>query len=430
MIADIIIKAAGMEQEEDKPYKPRPSNAGPERCIRQMVYHAANAPKDNRRGDRFILTLDDSSWHEELTASWLGKTAFVLHSQQMPVDGDILPWRDPKPVRCDMCSEAASLKAGQDVEVTIPGNILHGHIDGIITDLMGSDLHYEHKALSFFTVEKYWNSGVFPLDYITQCCIYQKAIRKKLNPDITKTCLLIKNKNSAGYMDYVIEYDIEGDSARIMEMSKSSGEIIVAQNGPIYTMENVIGSAIERFRLVDEHVKAGTFPDRQYDMGDWQCDYCPWGKANGTCWAGYEKEMADLVQNAEFEGVITEEFIEPVFGKLKEGIGDVPKKYTGQQEAALHSVIGMPIDEVCRRYLEVSNENGITNAEVEALKYVIRTFVNAQGATKGRAGEYTIHDQVQKYSYLNREKIPASILQVATEQRIKRVLQIRKPKGA
>lgn len=419
-----------MEREEDQPYFPRPSNAGPERCIRQMVYHAMNAPRDNQRGDRFILVLDDSSWHEELTAMWLGKTAFVLHSQQMPVDGDVLEWRDPTPRPCGICSEQATRKAGKPVTVMVQGNILHGHIDGIVTDLLQQDVHMEHKALSFFTVEMYLRSGVFPLDYIVQTIIYQKAIRMKLNPDIRKSCLLIKNKNSATYLDYVITYDMEEDRADIVEMTKSSGEIWNAVDKPIFTMEKIIANAIEKFRTVDEHVAKGTLPARPYEMGDWQCDYCPWGKQEGTCWAGYEKEMTDLIRDAEFHGEITEDLVTPALAKLaKDTVGsDVPKKYMSQQVVAVNSAVNMSIEEVCRRYLEVSNEAGLVKSEAEALKYIIKLYLKSQNASQGRAGEYTIHNQIQHWGALNREKIPDSVLRMATEDRIKEVLTIRKPK--
>jgi len=84
MIADIIPKLAEFEREDWK-YKPRPSNAGPERCIWQMVYHGLEAPKEPLPG-RALLVFDDSSWHEELTAGWIRKSAYKLHSEQMKVE--------------------------------------------------------------------------------------------------------------------------------------------------------------------------------------------------------------------------------------------------------------------------------------------------------------------------------------------------------
>ena len=83
MLAEIIPKIAGMEQNEWD-FKPRPSSAGPERCIRQMVYHGLGFPSEPLSG-RAILVFDDSSWHEELTLDWLRKSAFKIHSE--PING-------------------------------------------------------------------------------------------------------------------------------------------------------------------------------------------------------------------------------------------------------------------------------------------------------------------------------------------------------
>jgi len=112
LISEVILKVAGMEAEESKPYYPRPSIAGPERCLRQMVYWASNTPRDKRISDRAIVVMNDSSFHETLTEDWLNKTAFRLHSQQMEVEIAELDFYNPP-------------------------FILKGHIDGIITDMLG-----------------------------------------------------------------------------------------------------------------------------------------------------------------------------------------------------------------------------------------------------------------------------------------------------
>ena len=97
MLADVLVKVAGFEKEDHGLYTPRPSLAGPERCIRQIVYWANGTPEDRTIGDRFIMVLDDSSWHEHLTADWIRQSAYTLHSEQMhintPMGLDFLPER-------------------------------------------------------------------------------------------------------------------------------------------------------------------------------------------------------------------------------------------------------------------------------------------------------------------------------------------------
>ena len=75
MLADVLMKVAGDElASEDgakggaregaitpKEYHHRPSSAGPDRCIRQTVYHSLGTERD-RLSDRTALIFDDGRW--------------------------------------------------------------------------------------------------------------------------------------------------------------------------------------------------------------------------------------------------------------------------------------------------------------------------------------------------------------------------------
>jgi len=123
MLADVILKIAGQFQEEEEhKYYPRPSMAGPERCTRQMVYHGLNIAKEPLAG-RAVMIFSDSSFHEDLTADWIRKSAFQLHSEQMEINVDC---------------------PGYGIKLT-------GHIDGVVTDLLGTDYLWEHKAINHFS---------------------------------------------------------------------------------------------------------------------------------------------------------------------------------------------------------------------------------------------------------------------------------------
>lgn len=163
MLAELIEKIAGFEVKESS-YYPRPSLAGPERCLRQLVYMARGVPS-KKKEDRFHLVLDDSSWHEELTLDWLRKSAFKVHSEQLEVECGNVIWQ------------------GQPFT-------LKGHIDAIVTDLMGKDYLLEHKAINHFSFQKYLEKQ-YPIDYLTQCCLYIVGLQK-LNPEIKDGILLIK----------------------------------------------------------------------------------------------------------------------------------------------------------------------------------------------------------------------------------------------
>lgn len=267
MLAEILHKLAGFENKEQE-YRPRPSLAGSERCIRQLVYMASKTPKDKQTGDRFIHIMDDSSWHEVLTADWLRKSAYKLHSEQM--------W----------------IKIEKD-------NInMKGCIDGIITDLLEKDYLWENKAINHFSFERYWN-GELPFDYISQCCLYLYGIQA-VNPDIDTAILLIKNKNTSAFIDYTIQYDSKKDSAAILEVTHSNGQKKILN----HIIELPVQNAFDKFNIIQHYVDKKELPGRPFEVGiQFPCGYCSW---EDTCWAGYEIEYQKLSTEALLEGEIVE----------------------------------------------------------------------------------------------------------------------------
>ena len=278
MLAEILPKIAAMENREYD-FRPRPSLAGPERCIRQMVFWGMGVPRAPMPG-RAIMVFDDSSWHEELTADWLRKTAYKFHSQQMPVQ-----------CRAPMGK---------------------GLIDGIVTDIEGVDRLLEHKAISHFSFQRLWEGSLvwekpLPMDYLTQTAIYLDGLQK-INPEIEEGILLAKNKNTAQYVEYRIKYS--WDSLGLIEIVNSQGE-----RREINTLiPNIYQSAIDKFNEVMARIAERKLPKRQYGMDDWHCKYCGW---YGECWKNYEQEFNDL----------------PVDVVLDDGIAEKCKRYKELGEA-------------------------------------------------------------------------------------------------
>ncbi len=343
-----------MEKEPRGKYYPRPSSAGPERCIRQMVYHAMGTPEDKAIADRFIMTMDDSSFHEVLTHDWLQKTAYKLHSSQMKI----------------------SLKKN--------GFSLKGSIDGIITDLLNKDRLFEHKALNHFAFEKYWQ-GEWPLDYFAQSTLYLCGL-KELLPEIDEIILLIKNKNTAQYIDFVLRYDFKADILRVLEVEHSSGQKRIGEPY-LFEMSGVVADAIKKFQDVDNYVIKNTLPDRPFEIGtQFPCAYCSWEK---TCFKDYEKEYNALSDDVLLEG---------------------------------------EIEDLARYYLEVHGHIQEMEKEKEALKIKIKAIFHEKGIHRGKAGIYLLHNQLQKRTLLNKDLIPADILNKASEVKASEVLTIRKIK--
>jgi hypothetical protein len=381
MLAEVIVKAAGMELEERGAYYPRPSSAGPERCIRQMVYHAIHAVPYNERAkpDRLVLVLNDSSWHEELTGDWLNRTAFRLHSRQMAVDCAEMFWRDPAPRKCETCSKQ------QEKDVFVPGNIIHGHIDGVITDLNLVDYHYEHKAISHFKFQEYW-ADKWPLDYITQCCLYQKGL-KDINSDITKTVMLVKNKNTAQYLDFLIEYDVATDEARMLEVGSSIKPKKVGEAGqPLVVFPNILKDALGKFAEVDRCVAEDILPDRQYDFGHWRCDYCDW---KTTCEMDYDAEITSFTEKAE----LSQEF-----------------------------------EDLGRYYLETNLHIKEMTEEKDQLRNKIISLMDTLEVKSGKAGPYSFNHYMTVRKLIDKDKIPKAILEEAQYESKADMLRITKKK--
>jgi DNA-binding protein len=259
MIADILHKIASMEQKEETRYYPRPSLAGPERCIRQLVYWGLRVPREPLPG-RTLHVFDDGVIHEKLVANWIRKSAYQLFPEhiQMKVD------------------------CGQK------GNIhLIGHIDGLLTDISGKNILWENKSINHFTCQRFWD-GAIPYDYITQVCLYLKGLQK-VNPDISDAVLLIKNKNTSAYLEFLITWI--PDKAIITKRIDSNGETINMN----VEIPNIVNNAFLKFQQVEDYIQRKTLPKRQYENNDWHCGYCGWYQ---HCWKDYRKEFKELKTDA------------------------------------------------------------------------------------------------------------------------------------
>lgn len=259
MLAEAIKLVAEETQEDRQAYRHRPSSAC--KCIRSLVYHATGIEAKPLPG-RALLVFDDSKCHEELTANWIKKTAYKLHSEQMYVD----------------IFEINGVKVG-------------GSIDGIIQDLTGKDYLWEHKAINHFSFQRISDDASAGHEYYVQCALYLCGLQK-VQPDITEALLCIKNKNTAQYFEYFVVSnwpDIE------------IYNIIGTQRGSlVYRIENVIGTCEETFGNVDLHIARKTLPDRPYTRDDWHCSYCGW---QDGCWENYIEEIKAMPGNVNLANV-------------------------------------------------------------------------------------------------------------------------------
>jgi hypothetical protein len=313
MLADIIHQIAEMGQEADHAYYPRPSLAGPDRCIRQMVYWGLGFKRTPLPG-RSLVILSDSSFHEDLTMDWLRKSAYKIHSEQM------------------------------EVECRAP--MRFGHIDFLFTGIDDIDRLCEHKAINHFTFQKYWD-GEVPQDYLTQTCIYLDGLRK-VSPLLTEAVLLIKNKNTAAYLEYFLE--LSGEDCLVKSRTNSIGETKKMD----LTFPQIVTTARDKFLSVESLIAEKRLPKRPYDIDDWHCNYCGWG---GMCWDGYDKEFLELKTDA---------------------------------------MLPNEVADLVRYYKELGAQQKDMKGEYEGLRDKIRNIMKESGAREGRAGEYICRLKLDK----------------------------------
>jgi hypothetical protein len=263
MLAELIHPIAAMGYEE-WPYRPRPSNAGPEICIRKLSYQANEIAGKDPHG-RFLVVLDDGTWHEELVLNWIEKTVFQLHSRQLRVTCGTTTWN------------------GRSYDI-------NGAIDGIVTDLLGVDRLLELKGHEHFTFTRFSN-GDYPINHFTQCAMYVTGVQR-INPEINECLLLIKNKNQSAFLEFRLRYDTDADRLTVVETIHSNGE----HTFPNQEFIGLYKQAMTKFDQIETHREFGTLPARPFENDDsYHCHYCPY---RAQCWEGFVRQpltgMAEL----------------------------------------------------------------------------------------------------------------------------------------
>lgn len=351
MIAEILHKVAEMDHEPEHDFYPRPSSAGPEKCIRQMVYHGLGFAPRPLPGRSFHV-FNDGHFHEDLTFDWIRKTTFQVHSEQMPVN--CLP------------------------------PMTKGKIDCIVTDLLGVDRLIEHKGLNHFTFQRYWNTDVLPLDNLTQTAIYMEATQRELNPDLKEGILLIKNKNTSQYMEFLVEYNRAQDYLHLISKTHSTGETEKID----VSLPEIVTGACKKFNDVLDYIKRKTLPKRQYDYDHWRCEYCQY---NQVCWEGYEQEFNELKTDA---------------------------------------MLPNEVADMLRYYKELGAQKKDISDEYDTLRDKVKAFMKDGGFRAGRAGEYFCELKLIKGSKIEKEKIPPGILECVSKPYFQERINIRKLKEA
>ncbi len=296
MLVDILMKIARDEQPPMGAYRPRPSGWG--RCIRASVYHALGYPAKLFPG-RFVMLLEESGFTEDMMADWIRKSSFNLHSQQMPVNVASMPSRRGRePWLCEVCTKASGR------EVWIESEIIHGHIDGVIQDLMGAEYLWEMKGINHFGFERLeaslqeglWDDNL--VKWVHQDCMYLVGLGKLSS--INRLIITVGNRNTSAKLEAIGTYSPALDrftlesamSTRVIEDSETGIRGDLRGGFEPMVLDGVVAGFIGYFNRVEELVSAKLLPARPYELSDWHCGYCQW---QGTCWEGFEAEINKML---------------------------------------------------------------------------------------------------------------------------------------
>lgn len=372
MIADIANQLAlASDDSPTRTYRPRPSLAGPERCIRQLAYHALGVTPTPIPG-RGLIVFDDSSWHEELTKDLLRRSVYHIHSEQMAVDIPA-PGLNPLSYTCEACGRA------------VPPETLHGHLDWVQTDPLFRDTLVEHKALNHFGFERI-EKGALPIDYLVQTCCYSAGLQR-VQPGLQDAVLCIKNKNTAKYLELTLTYDARTDEATVHDLIVSCGDAPAERTALNHTLSAPVGQALAKFREVEVYRSEQRVPARPFEIGTtFPCGYCVF---QGPCWEGFEREFEAMT-------------------------GDVQ--------------LDEQIEELARFSLELSGHITAMEKDRDEKREAIKALLIAKAVRGGLTPSYAILRSLRQKTAWDESKIPPAVAALAKQEKPYEVLTIRKRK--
>ena len=342
MLPDVVLKFSGMNEKSEHYIRARSLLSPLEMCLLPL-FSRARGHKAKKMSDRYFAFMDDGFLHEELTADWIRKSAFQLHSQQLVLN----------------CGTTTHL--GQAFDVV-------GSIDGIITDLLGVDRLWEHKAINHFGFERYLK-GDYPMDYLTQCCLYLVGLQK-VNPQIREAILLIKNKNTSAYLEFLLDYNSADDILVVKHLMGSDGTFRDGEDVAVFT--NLYRDAFDRFAQVEKHRVLQALPDRQFERSDWQCDYCPYSE---PCYENYQQEFTEFVAL--------------------------------DAEAAAQAA----------EYVEINDIQATLKKRQDVIKKSLKGWLNSANACRAIADGYSVNLAFQKRTTVDNKLIPPEILKKASDEK-------------
>jgi len=179
------------------------------------------------------------------------------------------------------------------------------------------------------------------------------------------------------YLEFLVDYNIASDIFRVLDVVRSDGMRREGGEFPrLYTQ------AMDRFKEVERHRREKTLPPRQFDPGDWHCNYCGFGE---MCNSSYEEEFASFSEGAEFQIV----------------------------------------EELVGEYIQLTALKKETEESLEGVKDEIKKSMKASGLRQAKSNGCFISLSLQKRQSLDKSLIPYEILKDVQKETLVEVLNVR-----
>jgi|GEM_PF-6828034 len=239
-------------KKERKEFYFSPSQLG--KCRRRLWFEAKG-----EKGDIQLIKeefLEDGHEHEKITIERLKEAGIDISHCQEPVDIPLVKGINIEniPSFCSVCKRS------------IPKGVLHGHIDGLI----GGKILFEHKAYASERFREVVNERKLPRSVYVQVALYLRGLSYK---GIKKARVLVKDRNTSKYVEFLMEYDRIRDRLIVKEFIDDAG--IREELGEVY--RGIVKRALREASEVEEYLKRDEVPPvqgREFDTEE--CGRCPY----------------------------------------------------------------------------------------------------------------------------------------------------------
>jgi len=228
-------------QELGKPKYPRVRHwpSDAGKCLRALVYQWRGEKVKSPNGRLFFI-FADGNLHHELIVKQLEEAGVTVTMKEAPI-------RDNE-----------------------------RNISGKLDALIKMDKNYyvlEIKTINRRGFDEVMRTGAKE-EHVLQLQLYLHYVQNLFKIQAKQGIILYKNKDTSHFADFPIDYD-----------------------------ETYVNSFFEKLKVLENHVKDKTFPDRSYERDDWHCSYCDYRE---TCWAGIPKRKVVEIKDEELVSLLGE----------------------------------------------------------------------------------------------------------------------------